>query len=190
MAHHDLWGWADVESLAQNVCRSIKGSLIRAQEQYLRWLAFKGADNDATIAAANGWRVEDVTKARLALEAVNEIHSFASGSAGTQGDRLTPMRKVVFSFGSNGLLGMVKTEVRSLADALVAGQEVHQELLGFAQSRTDAQLATALGAPATEALVADVRVSVTSANQAFQYANNNATFGGTRDRLADWRILT
>ena len=190
MAHHGLWGWADLDALAARTSRSIKGSLLRAQEQYYRWLVFKDSRSDATIASDEGWSEDHVTLARLALEKVNELHDFANDIAGSQGDRLTAMRDAVFSFTGSVLVGQVKADLRSLIEALIAGDEGFSEFKSMAGADSDATIATNLESPATAALVSDCKAALRSANQMFEFANNNSSFGGQRDRFEDWRVLT
>ena len=195
MAHHDLWGWADLEGLAARTSRRLKTSLLLAQEQYARWLVFKGADSDAAIASANSWVEADVTLVRLALEKANEIYTFANnGASPTQADRLTAMRDLAFTPSKSGLVVAVKADVRNLLDAMVEADEAFAEFRSFQGSDSDAQSATQLNLldpdnTATAALVNDCKVALRSANQVFGFANNEVS-PVQRDRLDDWRILT
>lgn len=195
MGHHDLWVWGDLESLAARTSRRLKSSLLLAQEQYNRWLVFKGGDSDSTIATANGWPEVDVTMVRVALEKVNEVYGFANdGASPTQADRLTALRELAFTPSKSGLVVAVKADVRGLLDAMVAADEDFAEFKSFQGGATDAQSATQLNLldpenTATADLVNACKVSLRSANQVYGFANNEAPLV-QRDRLDDWRILT
>ena len=190
MAHIDTWTWADLEGLAASTARRLKGTLLRAQEGYRQWVAYQNSRTDAAIATAEGWVAADVTLARLALEAVNDLFTFAAdGASPQQGDRLTPLRKVAFTFVSNPLVQRIQPDVRNLAIALVESDESFAEFNTFKATRTDTQIQAAIGAPATVQMVTDARVCLRSCNQMYGFANNEASHV-QRDRLEDWRIMT
>jgi len=195
MGHHDLWVWTDLETLAAKASRKIKSSLIDVHEQHEGWVVFKDSRSDSTIASDEGWVEADITLVRLALEKAEEVYQFANNAASpTQADRMTAMRDLAFSFGSNPMVKRIRPQMQSLLLALVNGDESFSEFKAFQGADTDAQSATQLntgdpGNTATAALVGDAKVALRSANQCFGYANNEAS-PVQRDRLKDWRILT